>query len=200
MKKAVVLSALLGALSVGHAQVTSNPSGIAPFVGFGLTFGGDQIGRDIQYESGKSSSIHAGGMVDLRAGLEYQAINSLLSFQFSVGYHVDDTLNADNGSVSFSRFPVELLAHYRINDTWRMGGGLRKALNAKANSSGAGSYYVTDQKYSSDLGLVLEAEAFISPRFGVKLRAVSEKYKPELGNQQEVDGSHLGVIGVYYFK
>lgn len=202
MKKAVVLSALLGALSIGHAQVTpnANPSGISPFVGFGLTFGGDQIGRDIQYESGKSSTIHAGGMVDLRAGLDYQAINSPLSFQFSVGYHVDDTLNADNGSASFSRFPVELLAHYRINDTWRLGGGMRKALNAKANSSGAGSYYVTDQKYTSDLGLVLEAEAFINPRFGVKLRAVSEKYKPELGYPQEVDGSHVGVIGVYYFK
>ncbi len=200
MKKAVVLSALLGALSISQAQVASHPGGITPFVGFGLTFGGDQIGRDIQYESGKSSTIHAGGMVDLRAGLDYQAINSLLSFQFSVGYHVDDTLNADNGSASFSRFPVELLAHYRVNDTWSMGGGVRKALNAKTDSSGYGSGYVTAQKYTSTAGLVLEAEAFINPRFGVKLRAVSEKYKPELGNQQKVDGSHLGVIGVYYFK
>lgn len=203
LKKAVVLSALLGALSIGHAQVApnANPSGITPFVGIGITFGGDQIGRDIQYTNGSSSALHAGGLVDLRAGLEYQAIESPLSFQLSVGYHVDTSLgNGDGGSASFSRIPVELLAHYRLNDTWRLGGGLRKATGAKTESSGNGSGYVVAQKYTSTAGLVLEAEAFINPRFGVKLRAVSEKYKPELGNQQEVDGSHLGVIGVYYFK
>lgn len=201
LKKYAVLSALVGALSIGHAQVAPNPSGISPFLGIGVTFGGDQIGRDIQYTNGSSSALHAGGLVDLRAGLEYQAINSPLSFQFSLGYHTDTSLgNGEGGSASFSRFPVELLAHYRINDTWRLGGGLRKALGAKTESSGNGTGYVVAQDYTSSVGAVLEAEAFLSPRFGIKVRGVSEKYKPELGNQQEVDGSHVGVIAVYYFK
>ena len=141
MLKKIALAVLLTCGWAG-AQATENtpPSaGFAPFVGFCLTYGG--------------------GLVAMLPGIEYQTMNSPLFMQLSIGYHVDDTLIAKNGSG-----------------------------------------YVADQNYTASTGLVLEAEMFFSPTVSMKMRAVSEKYTPETGVKQELDGSHLGVIGVYYFK
>lgn len=89
-------------------------------------------------------------------------------------------LGADNGSASFKRFPIELLAHWAINDAWRVGGGVRKALSAEAKSSGLGAGYVANEKFNSSTGVVLEVETFaLSPKVGIKIR---------------------GVIGVYDFR
>ncbi|MDO9235525.1 MAG: hypothetical protein Q7U28_05740 [Aquabacterium sp.] len=202
MLKKISLAVLLTCGLVGAQATESTPpsAGFAPFVGFGLTYGGDQIGQEIRYTDGTTSSIHGGGLVAMMAGIEYQTMNSPLSVQLSIGYHVDDTLNAKNGSVRFSRTPIEALAHWRMSDSWRLGGGLRKAVGAQTRSSGLGSGYVADQNYTASTGLVLEAEMFFSPTVSMKMRAVSEKYTPETGAKQELDGSHLGVIGVYYFK
>jgi hypothetical protein len=173
-------------------------NGLTPFLGIGLTLGGDQIGEDIQYQNDSSRSIHAGGMIDLRAGVEYQTIGSPLSFQLSVSYHTDRA-SAENGSVTFSRVPLEALMHYRLNESWRVGGGLRKAMNAELSVSGAGNFYAADTSYKSSAGIVLEAEVFFGPRVGLKLRGVKEDYTPERGGKK-IDGSHVGVIGAYYFK
>ena len=200
LNKQFLAAALAFAALTAHAQEGGATSGrgLTPFLGIGLTFGGDQVGEDIEYEDGHSSSITAGGLIDLRAGLEYQAEGSPVSFQLSVSYHVARS-DADNGSVTFSRVPVEALVHYRLNDSWRIGGGLRKATGAESSASGAGNFYAGDAKYKSSTGIVLEAETFFGPKWGVKLRAVSEKYTPEAGGEK-LDGTHFGVIGVYYFK
>ena len=205
LKKALLGSAMLLAATLGHAQDANAPippaSSLSPFVGLGLTFGGDQIGKDIQYSNGNSSKLHAGGLVDLRVGAEYRVSGSPLSFQLSAGYHVDTSLAADNGSASFKRFPIELLAHWAINDSWRIGGGVRKALSAEAKSSGLGTGYVANEKFNSSTGVVLEVETFaLSPKVGIKIRGVSEKYKSQDVPGRELDGSNIGVIGVYYFR
>lgn len=202
MLKTVLMAAALACSFANSQAAETAPTtgGMSPFLGIGLTYGGDQIGEEINYTNGDSSTIRGGGLVDLRAGLEYQAIGSPLSVQLSVSYHVDDTLAAKNGSARFSRTPIEALMHWRASESWRFGGGLRKALGAQTKSSGLGSGYVADQKYKASTGIVLEAETFFGPRIGLKLRAVSEEYTPENGAQDKVDGSHFGVIGVYYFK
>lgn len=164
----------------------------------GLTYGGDQIGSDVQYDNGTSAKIHGGALIDFRGGIEYRMPASPVSFQTSIGYHFDRA-GASNGDVTFSRMPLELLAHYQALDTWRFGGGIRKSLNAEVKATGLGTQFAASQKYTGNTGLVLEAETFVTPQFGVKLRVVSEKFKPEFGNK-EVDGSHFGAYGMYYFK
>jgi hypothetical protein len=199
LKYALTIAALACAMSTAHA-VQSSASGFAPFVGAGLTYGGDQVGDTIEYENSSSVSLHGGSLVDLRGGFEYQDPGSPWSFQMSLGYHVDKA-SARNGSVTFDRIPLEVLAHWDINESWRLGGGLRKALSPKVHTSGLGDGYAQEQSYSSTVGVVVEAETFFGAKssVGLKIRAVTEKYKPELGGK-EIDGTHLGVIGVYYFK
>jgi hypothetical protein len=202
-------AAVLAALAVSsQAQVAAQGepmTALTPFLGIGLTYGGDQIGEDIDYDNGSSRRLLGGSLLDLRAGLEFEAPGSPLSFQLSIGYHFDSA-TARNGDASFTRVPLEVLMHYRAAPNWRFGGGLRQALNAKSSSSGAGSVYVDDQKFKASVGVVLEGEVFFARSLGLKIRAVSEKYKPDTGSYswnsstKEIDGSHIGVIGVYYFK
>lgn len=200
-KIALAAAGLCTAACCLAAEPATSATGLTPFVGIGLTFGGDQIGNNINYSDGSSSSLHAGGLVDLRLGAEYRASGSPLAFQFSAGYHADSSRASRNGSASFKRFPIEVLAHWDINEAWRVGGGLRKALNAESHASGVGTDYVPNEKFDSSVGIVLEAETFLlSPSFGVKIRAVSEKYKSQAYGNRELDGSHVGVIGVYYFR
>ncbi len=204
MKKQIMAIALASLAFASQAQEGAQPvNAVAPFLGIGLTYGGDQIGDDIQYKNGDSSTLHGGALIDLRAGLEYTVPESPLSFQLSMAYHAD-SVSAENGDADFTRFPLEALVHYRVNPSWRVGGGLRKALNAKSSSSGAGSGYVADQKFKASVGLVLEAETHFTRNLGLKIRVVSEKYKPDGNNgynsNESLDGSHIGVIGVYYFK
>jgi hypothetical protein len=197
LKYALTIAALACAISSAHA-VQPSASGFAAFLGGGLTYGGDQVGDTIEYENSSSVSLHGGSLIDLRGGFEYQTVGSPWSFQMSLGYHVDKA-SARNGSVTFDRVPLEVLAHWDINDSWRFGGGVRKALGAKVHTSGLGDGYAQEQKYSSTVGVVLEAETFFGPKVGLKMRVVSEKYKPELGGK-DIDGTHIGVLGIYYFK
>jgi hypothetical protein len=199
LKKIVLSCALLCGALAAHAQEAPAKS-FYPFVGGGLTFGGDQIGRTIQYESGNDSALHAGGLFDLRFGAEFVPAGSPMSFQLSLGFHADSSRAASNGSASFKRYPLELLTHYAFNDSWRVGVGARKALNAETSSSGNGAGYVLAEKYSSSVGFVLEGEYFVTRGLAIKVRGVSEKYKPETSPNTEVKGDHIGVLAVYYFK
>lgn len=200
MKKTFLTCAVLvGAAFGAHAQQAAVKT-FYPLIGGGLTFGGDQIGNDIQFEDGGSQSVSAGGTLDMRVGLEYAPVGLPLTFQISVGYHTGGSFAASNGNASFHRIPLELLTHYKFNETWRAGFGVRKTSNAESSASGAARGYVPSQKYESDVGFIAEVEYFVTPQFGIKARGVSEKYKPELSPHTEVDGSHFGVLAVYYFK
>lgn len=199
MKYAITIAALACALSTAHAAGPGAAGSFSPFLGGGLTYGGDQVGDTIEYENSSSRSLHGGALLDMRAGFEYQTIGSPWSFQMSLGYQVDNA-SAKNGSVRFDRFPLEVLAHWDVSDSWRFGGGIRKALSTKLHTSGVGSGYAQEQEYSSSVGGVVEAETFFGSHVGLKLRVVSEKYKSQLTGGKDIDGTHLGVLGIYYFK
>ena len=63
---------------------------------------------------------------------------------------------------------------------------------------GSGIASNVNGSFASTLGLVIEGEYLISPLLGIKLRHVSEKYKPS-GGSGSIDGSHLGVLASFYF-
>lgn len=198
MKKTLVTCALLCGAIGAHAQ-QAPAKNLYLLIGGGLTFGGDQIGNDLNYDDGTSKSIQAGGFGDFRVGVEYAPVGLPVTFQANLAYHFD-TANAKNGRASFDRLPLELLTHYAFNENWRVGLGLRKALSAETKSSGAATGYVRAEKYESSMGVVAEVEYLITPQFGVKVRGVSEKYKPESNPNREVSGDHIGVLATYYFK
>lgn len=191
MKKVLLATALaVGAFS---AQAADG----APFkflLGAGLTFGGDTL-ITVPFTDGSTDDIKAGGLVHLYGGGEYQ-FNDKFALQATVGYHINDTRAASNGSVRFTRVPVDLLALYSLTDKVRLGAGAQFVSGPELKGSGVASN--VSQKYDSTTGAILEGEYLFTPHLGLKLRYVAVKFKPSNGGEK-VDGSYGGLLFSYYF-
>lgn len=171
----------------------------SPFLGGGITAGGDKLNTStVTFVNGETDNLHGGGLLDLRAGLDFRMVNSDISLQGVIAYHTDRS-NADNGSVDFTRMPIEFLVQWHASPKWAFAGGIRKALEPKYNGSDAGTQFGSDQKYKSSMGWILEGEYAITPSVGLKARYVKEDYTSR-ATGEKADGSHFGLLGVYYFR
>lgn len=190
----LALVAASSLVAAGHSQAGE----FSPFLGGGVTFGGDKV-NTVHYTNGDDANIRAGGRLDLRAGVDYRLTGSPVSIQGTIAYHTARA-EASNGSVDFSRVPVELLVQWHINEQWALGGGIRKATSAKYNASGAGASQTSDQEFKSNTGFVIEGEYYVIPSVGLKVRYVNEEYKDSANASIKRDGNHLGLLAVYYFR
>ena len=182
------------AASTLAAQAQGVAPAVRPLVGFGLTFGGDTLAT-VQYSDGTTDSIKAGGLAHVYAGAEFK-VGTEMAIQATIGYHVDDTRGSSNGSLRFSRYPIDLIALYSVNDRVRLGAGAQFVSSAKLAGSGVASAVAAD--FQSSTGALVEAEYLFTPNLGAKLRFVSHTYKPK-GTGISVDGNHVGVMLGYYF-
>lgn len=183
--------ALLALSAAAQAQTRYRP--VDFLVGVGFTAGGSKL-TTVQYTDGSSQDIRAGSGLLLYAGVE-AGVGEFASLQATLGYHVDTT-HGSNGDVRFSRYPIELLAYVPVNPALRLGAGLQFVNNPKLQGSGVASS--VDVRFDSTVGVVLEGEYRVTPRVGVKLRAVSERLNATATNQ-DVSGDHIGLLCSYYF-
>lgn len=193
MKKVLLVAALTLA-AVFNAQAAEPAKPFKLVLGAGLTFGGDTLAT-AQFDDGSSEDIKGGGLVHVYGGVEYR-LGDQVSLQATVGYHVDNTKAASNGSLRFSRVPVDLLAYYHVNDKVRLGGGVQIANGPEVKGSGVASG--TKIEFDNSTGPVVEGEYLFSPTVGMKLRYVSHTYKVKNTNI-EADGNHVGVLFNVYF-
>lgn len=168
-------------------------SGARGVFGIGLTTGGDTL-ASVVFTDGSSQDIKAGGLVHLFGGVEFRA-SPQVTMQVNVGYQVDDTSGASNGSLRFSRYPIEALVHYQLNPQFRVGGGVRFVNNPKV--AGSGVLSGVNLEFDNTTGAVVEGEFIVTPSIGLKLRAVSEKYKPAAGGPS-ADGNQVGFFFSWY--
>lgn len=195
-RKSIAFAALaLMAAGSASAQVVK----VRPVLGMGVTFGGDTIAT-VYYEDDdfEDTKVRAGGLVAFHGGVEVQ-FTDLVSAQALVGYHVDRA-NASNGDVKWDRTPMELLGHFKLNEWFRLGGGARYTPNARIRASGAASYTIANVDFKPTWGTVVEGEFFPYPTVGIKLRYVTEKFKPEnYPGAEPLKGTHGGIYLNYYF-
>ena len=163
------------------------------FVGGGLTAGGDRL-VTAHYIRGGDESLHGGGTIQLHGGLEFRVAPSL-TMALSVGYHVD-AIDTFWGSTWFARVPVEALAHFQVDRNWRIGGGIRYAIDPTLSSDGDAPD--VHEHFRSSVSPVIELEYLFNPHLGLKFRAVNERYKSKAG-LPTVDGDHVGLMLNYYF-
>lgn len=193
MKKLLAAAVLTlgGAVSAQAADAASN---FRFLVGAGLTFGGDTL-ITVPFTDGSREDIKAGGLIHLYGGGEYK-FSDQFALQATIGYHVHDTSAASNGSVRFTRVPVDVIGVYQLNDTIRLGAGAQFVNGPELKGSGVASNI--NAKYDSTTGVILEGEYLFSSKLGAKLRYVSEKFKPQNSNTK-IDGSHIGLMMSFYF-
>ncbi|MFO1218112.1 MAG: hypothetical protein U1E89_07060 [Burkholderiaceae bacterium] len=177
-------------MASGAAMAQTSARGL---LGMGLTTGGDTLAT-VVFTDGTTESIKAGGLVHVFGGVEFRATPQV-TMQLNGGYQVDDTSRGSNGSLRFSRYPIEVLAHYQLNPAFRLGGGLRLVNSPKIRGSGVLSG--TGLDFESTTGAVFEGEYLVTPNIGLKLRGVSETYKPKNGSPS-ADGNHIGFYFTWY--
>lgn len=176
-----------------HAQESSDSS-VRSVLGVGFTFGGEKLDNG----SMENNDLRAGKGLLFVAGLDMLVAPSV-SLQGTIGYHIDAVNRSAGGTSTFQRVPVELLAFYHATQHFRIGGGLRYASNAKVDF-GNGNVIKPD----SNVGAVIEGEFLFNKHFGLKLRAVSEKFDgtENYGGrtyQYNVRANHVGAMGSFYF-
>lgn len=176
---------------------------VRPLVGIALTGGGETL-ADVQYQDGSHEKIRSGGLVDLYGGLELHPVGTPFAVQATLGYHFD-TQQANNGDLTFSRVPFEVLFMAHVAPQFRLGAGLRYATNVRLSGGGAGSQY-GNNRYEDSTGFIAKAEWMWAMNAGIELRYVDERYKlnqyngvPVSGGPS-IDGSHVGIGLNYYFR
>jgi hypothetical protein len=152
------------------------------------------------------SPLRGGGNWTLKGGVNY-TFTKVFSMQASYGIHQETTKKATNGSLDFNRSFFEGLAFYHPTETFKVGGGVRKVVDAQLKGSGAGTS-IGSIDFSADPSLVVEVEwhtrHYTNIQWGLNLRYVNEKYTASSWNGAPVtgdskDGSHFGVGLTFYF-
>ncbi|HEY9109849.1 MAG TPA: hypothetical protein VIN58_24500 [Roseateles sp.] len=188
--KTHIMAATVAAIAL-FLSTAAHAEGLRPLLGASLTGGGKTL-VEVQYTDGSKQKIRSGGFVHLFGGAEYEF--DQFALQANIGYHVDDT-TAKNGSVKFSRWPVELIGLWNIDSKLRAGLGIRKTTGTKVTSSGAASD-LGSQSFAGKAGLVLQGEYLFTPNWSMLLRVVNESYEVA---GLKVQGNHVGLGGTYRF-
>lgn len=197
-KLAFALSLALATLGAAQAQnfVQVQDAGAKPLrfvIGAGFTKGGDHLATAV-YDDGTEIKIRGGDGIVLLAGLDYR-IDPRFSVQGTVAYHADRA-NAHNAGLRFERVPFELLGYYHVNDKVRAGGGLRYVTKTALIDRVPGGY--GDFHFKDTTSAVAEIEYLYSPRIGIKLRYVNDKFEEERSGVP-VKGDHVGLLVNAYF-
>lgn len=106
--------------------------------------------------------------------------------RFTLGY-LTDSVDASNGSVSFSRIPLELMGiHTTGPHTLGMGLTYHLSPELDLSDAGLGSYEADDA-----LGLALMYEYTFESNFSVGVRYTNISY--DFGGG-DIDGNNLGIL------
>ena len=187
-----ILATAIAAPGLAQAAADDSGSGFRPLLGFQLTTGGDNLAK-AEFTDGSSTTIRAGALVNVYGGAEYRFNGAPFAVQGSIGYHFHNA-SADNGSIRFERFPIELVGLWSPAQEFRLGLGLRYAAGARLVSSGAADIGSFD--FKSSIAPLAMAEWLVTPSNGLQLRYVHETFKL---NGISFDGSHVGLGYNYYF-
>lgn len=200
-------------MSATESVANSNNNNFDLSVYAGVTFGGDEL-ADVEYQNASSQSIKAGGLINLGAGTHY-TFNNLWSLQTNVGYHFDSD-NADNADISFSRWAIDVVPYYQLNDAFKVGIGITYHLNAEFEFD-IDHAISTTTTFDSSAGLLLSlGYQFENQPSWVELRAVSISYNIDSINigrvlssnvntsmtaseLPSIDGNHIGLTYHYVF-
>lgn len=187
------------------AAITPTTPGFHFFIVGGLTYGGDTVATAV-YTNGDTKNLKGGSLLQGGLGGLYQLEETPLALSLSANWHFD-AAPGSNGSIVFSRWPVEALAYYTGKDRFRIGGGVRLVSGAEASAKING---VTETKtFDNTRGLVAEIGYQLSQEGWLNFRFVSEKYQGKtfqdasgiysLAGTPPYSGSHLGVNFLYQF-
>lgn len=175
--------------------VASRASALDVYFEGGVHFGGDDLVQ-VTYTDGGSDSIQAGRLLSLAIGVTGQ-ISYNVQGRASLGYKYD-FIKADNGTVSFSRMPLDMLAMY-YKHQWMFGGGLTFHLSPEVevdvtpSTAGPPAY---DNAYGLVLAFDYNTNGYYQRDWYLGGRVTLINYKNTTGSFR---GNSVGVVFGYMF-
>lgn len=155
----------------------------------GYDFGGDNL-ADVPLSSGESITLSAGDGFYVKGGIS-TPLNAAKDLELIglIGWKYTG-VNATNGSVDVSRFPLDIALRYTM-DVHAFSAGVTQDMSIDFSGSGAGSGYGT--KLESQLGFSAQYEFVMSNGLRLGARYTSLTYDaPDLN--QTYDASSLGIV------
>lgn len=150
----------------------------------GFTQGGSSIDSTNEFDR-----LQAGRGLMLCGGAE-APVGERIWLQGRLCRHVDGPVPFGYSDAKFTRYPIDVLAHYAPNDKVRVGAGVEWVTSAKVTGTDASD---STRNFGSTVGLVLEAEYRFRPWIGLKLGGVAERFK-ESGTNNRFSGNQLGLL------
>ena len=186
LKKRVMAGGVLAA-TVGANAYAGN---VDVYFQAGFDFGGDEM-VEVFFEDGDSEDIKAGELLYISGGLIIQTaprLNENLETQLTIGWKFD-SVDGENGELSFDRFPLEVLQFVRSGQL-RFGGGLTYHLNPKLE--GDGFFSDVDVEFDDALGGVVQVDfaATENVLFGGRFTFID--YELEAFDAESIDGNSVG--------
>ena len=193
MTGSAMLKAVLGLvlMVIAAVPVASLAADVRPVVRIGIDFGGDKL-AGATFTNGSTDTIKAGELIYLGAGLSVITDSKDIEVEATLSYK-NDSINASNGKIDWTRFPLDALVFYRM-PKFRMGGGLTYHLSPKLSGSGVASNI--NGNFDDSLGFLLEGDYLVTQKVNVGLRYTNIKYK--IGGAS-IDGSSIGITAGYRF-
>ncbi len=202
MKSTPICTLMTLLLSLSSVQLQAANTGVNGFIGAGLTGGGEDLATvEVQYSGNNSSTndrdISSGGLYSLTGGVIIQTPNPAIDVQASFGMHSDDVF-AGGDSVSFTRWPLELLA-FGKQGPHRLGGGISYHLNPELDLEDVNQPVYT---FENALGWVAEygysLNGWGNKGLVIGARYMLIEYELETANNspadnKPIDGSHVGI-------
>jgi hypothetical protein len=174
MRRSLVTKSLL--VLALTAPVASHAMDVRPFFQAGADFGGDTL-VNVTFTDGSTASVKANEGFYFGGGASIVTDSKLVEIELSLAYKFS-MINASNGDIDWTRWPLEALVFYRL-DKVRLGGGLTYHLNPEVDGSGVAT--PLNIKFDDALGFVLQADYRLSDKMAIGMRYTNLKY--------EVDGS-----------
>ncbi len=188
IRKSLPVLALILAVGVPLASLAAD---VRPVVRIGFDFGGDKL-ASATFTNGSTDTIKAGEFIYLGGGLSVITDSKDIEVEVTLSYK-NDNINASNGKIDWTRYPLDALVFYRM-PKFRLGGGLTYHLGPKLSGSGAASNI--NGNFDDSLGFLLEGDYLITQKVNVGLRYTNIKYK--IGGSS-IDGSSIGITAGYRF-
>jgi hypothetical protein len=153
-------------------------------------FGGDEL-IELQWDDGDETTLKAGQLMTFAAGVLYRRPDAPWAVEATLGYKFDQA-NGDNGSIKFTRIPLDLVASF-AHGGHRIGGGATAHLSPSFSCDADGVCDGTID-YDTALGGILQyAYGFrvgANSGFDVGLRYTFIEYSGS--DLPSLDGSGVG--------
>lgn len=191
------LAALTGALclltlSSARADVGDygwEPGSTRMTVDGGIGGGGDKL-VTVQYNNGDTKTIYAGDGAYGDIGVQHNFADSDWSLKATAGFDYA-AASGSNATVSFNRYPLDLLAIYSIGRS-HIGLGLTEHLSPRLDLDGLGP----NADFDNATGVVLQYQYWL---FGARLTGISYKASSGCSSGCTINGNSLSVFFNYTF-